>query len=259
MQLVTLITDWNKDDFYTGAVKGMLLSSDENVKVVTLTNQISPYNISEAAFVLRNCYTHYPPGTIHMIAVASDTVQDNQYLAARINGQILLCADNGIMGLLGDAVPEEIYHIRTENEDVAASFPVLSILCKAARDLIKGKNLTDLGESAKDYHKQIPLRATIENNTITGSVIYLDSFGNAITNITRELFDRIGKSRKYEIFVQSKHYRITKLNETYSESGPGDLLALFNSVGLLEIAIRSGSTAELLNLNTDSTVRIEFK
>jgi S-adenosylmethionine hydrolase len=259
MHFVTLTSDWNKDDYYTGAVKGSLLSSCEQVEIVTLSKQIRPYNISEAAFVLRNCFPHYPKGTIHIVAVSSKISPESKFLAAKIDGQYILTGDNGLMGLLGDAEPEEIIFLNQLEEKGPKTFPALTLFCEIACKLIQGESLKELGVPAKDYIKQIPLRATLENNTITGTVIYLDSYGNAITNISRDLFERIGKEREFEIFVQSKHYKISKLNTHYSETTAGDLLALFNSVNLLEVAIRNGSAKELLNLNTDSTIRVEYK
>ena len=98
---------------------------------------------------------------------------------------------------------------------------------------------------------------TIDESTINGSVIYIDSFRNAITNISRELFDQIGKGRPFEIFVQSNHYKINRINKKYSDSSTGEMLALFNSLGLLEIAINSGNAADLLNLSVNSVVRIK--
>ena len=99
----------------------------------------------------------------------------------------------------------------------------------------------------------------MEDKSITGSIIYIDSFMNAISNITRELFERVRKGREFEIYVQSKHYKITSINNFYHESTVGELLAIFNSAGLLEIAINNGSAARLLNLEINSTIRVEFK
>jgi len=111
----------------------------------------------------------------------------------------------------------------------------------------------------KKYQERIPLRAAIDQSVITGSVIYIDSFRNAITNITRDLFDRIGDNRPFEIYVQSNHYVINRLNNYYHETAPGEILAIFNSVGLLEIAINKGNAADLLNLSTNSSIRVKFK
>ena len=259
MQVVTLTTDWKKDDFYTGAIKGSILSSCKDVRIVTLSNQIRTFSVSEAAFVVRNSYLHFPAGTVHIIAVGSDVAPGGDMLASKMNGHFFLTADNGILGLLGDAESSEVVRLTPEGNSEANSFPALSCFSRAACRIINGEQLGALGETADNFRKQIPLRATLENNTITGAVIYIDSFGNAITNISRDLFDRIGKNRQFTIYVQSKHYKINRLNLFYSETSAGDLLALFNSINLLEIAIRNGSAKELLNLNTDSTVRVEFK
>ncbi len=259
MHFVTLTSDWNKDDFYTGAIKGSILSSCENVQIVTLSNRVKQFSVSEAAFIVRNSYHHFPSGTVHIIAVGTETEPDSRLLAAKIDGHYFLTADNGILGLLGDPKSTEIYWINREDDQEAESFASLKYFSRAACRIIGGEEPGALGDPATDSRRQVPMRATLENNSIMGSVIYVDSYGNAITNISLELFQRIGGSKAFIIYVQSKHYTITRLNRYYSETTPGDLLALFNSIGLLEIAIRNGSASELLNLNTNATVRVEFK
>ncbi len=259
MHFVTLTSDWNKDDYYTGAVKGSILSSCNDVQVVTLSNSIRSYSVSEAAFIVRNSCYHFPKGSVHIIAVGSENAPECQLLAAKIDGHYFLTADNGILGLLGDAESSEVVAIARSDDSAAKSFPAYSYFSKIACRIIQGEPFSKLGTPANEIKKQVPLRATLDNNTITGAVIYIDSYGNAITNITRELFDRFGKERKFTIYVQSKHYKINRLNQYYSETTGGDLLALFNSIDLIEIAIRNGSARDLLNLNTDSTIRVEFK
>lgn len=259
MHFITLTSDWNKNDFYAGAVKGKILSACQDVEIVTLSNNIKTYNISEAAFIIRNSYHHFPKGSVHIVAVNTQPEKDSRLLAAKIDGHYFIAADNGIFGLLGDGKAEEIIEIDNDMHKGAMTFPALDLFAPVACRIISGEKITSIGKLIDDSSIQIPLRATLENNTITGTVIYIDSYGNVITNITRELFDRIGKDRIFEIFVQSKHYKITQLNQYYSETSSGDLLAIFNSIDLLEIAIRSGNAAGLLNLNTDSTIRVEFK
>ncbi len=259
MHFITLTSDWNKNDFYAGAVKGKFLSSCQDVEIVTLSHSVKTYNISEAAFILRNSYHHFPKGSIHIVAVNTQPEKECKFLVAKIDGHYFIAADNGIFGLLGDGKAEEIIEIDKESHNGATTFPVLDLFAPIACRIISGEKITSIGKLVDNSSVQVPLRATLENDTITGTVIYIDSYGNVITNITRELFDRIGKSRSFEIYVQSKHYKITKLNQYYPETTSGDLLAIFNSINLLEIAIRSGNAAALLNLNTDSTIRVEFK
>ena len=112
--------------------------------------------------------------------------------------------------------------------------------------------------NAAEYETHTQIRATIDESVISGSIIYIDSYQNAITNISKELFDRVGRDRRFDILVQSNHNKVNSISNTYSDVEPGDLLALFNSAGLLEIAICTGYAAQLLNLNVGSSVRIKF-
>ena len=113
-------------------------------------------------------------------------------------------------------------------------------------------------EKKEEFNKRVPLRPTIDESVIIGSVVYIDSYSNAITNITADLFYRIGNKRKFQIFVQSNTNRINKISKNYNENPEGELLALFNSLNLLEVAMNGGNAAEILALDTDSTVRVRF-
>jgi len=132
------------------------------------------------------------------------------------------------------------------------------VFAPAAAFLASGDKIDDLGSPLNDINRQTPLRATYDEAVIVGSVIYIDSYQNVITNISKELFDKVGRNRRFEILVQSNHYRINKINLTYNETSNGELLAIFNSAQLLEIAINKGNIAELLNLSINSNVRIKF-
>ena len=259
MHIITLTSDWKENDYYVASLKGKLLSACPKAQVIDINHQIKAFNSSQAAFVLRNSYPHFPENSIHIIAVNSEPALGGELLAARKDKHYFLCADNGILGLLGGTEPEEVVSLTENYKDEPDTFVALTIFADAACKLSGGTALNKLGAAVKKYDRQTPLRATIENHTITGSVIYIDSYQNAITNISRELFMRVGEGKAFKIYVQSKHYMIERINQRYNETDPGDLLAIFNSSGLLEIAIRNGNAAGLLKLNTNSTIRIEFK
>jgi S-adenosylmethionine hydrolase len=135
----------------------------------------------------------------------------------------------------------------------------LYVFAPTAAHLAGGKSLDELGSPLPRLNKQMPLLATISESVIAGSVVYIDSYQNAITNISRELFEKIGKGRPFDILVQSYHYKINRINKTYNETSDGELLAIFNSVGLLEIAINRGNVAELLNIGLHSNIRVKFQ
>lgn len=259
MHIITLTSDWNENDHYVASLKGKLLSACPQARIIDISHQIKTFNISQAAFVLRNSYHHFPDNTIHIIAVNSEPLIGGELLAARKDNHFFLCADNGILGLLGGSEPDEVVTIKGDLKEESNTFVALSVFARIACELSEGTPLSKLGSPASAYDKQTPLRATIEDHRIIGSVIYIDSYQNAITNISTDLFKRIGNGRAFKIYIQSKHYMVDRINSRYNETDPGDLLAIFNSSGLLEIAIRNGNAAGLLKLTTNSTIRVEFE
>jgi S-adenosyl-L-methionine hydrolase (adenosine-forming) len=255
MSIVTLTSDWNSDDYYSAAVKGRILSGCPDVKIIDISNQIPSFNIALAAFQLKYSYKHFPPGTVHIIAVNNETKETRPIIALRANGHFFIGNDNGLFGLLLDNDPEEVVAIE---KPFTGTFPEL-LFAETACQIIQTGKLTGTSTKYAQVYKQVPMLPAIEESVINGSVIYIDSYKNAITNISIDLFQQIGKDRQFEILVQSNHYRITRLNKRYGDSSLGEMLALFNSLGLLEIAINRGNAADLLNLVMNSSIRIKFK
>jgi len=256
MPIITLTTDWNKNDYYIGALKGAILNQCNNATVIDISHQIKPFNIFQAAFILKSCYAGFPEGTIHIIGVKSDYSSENQHLIVKADNHYFIGADNGIFSLLFDEKPIQAFVIKNEK---STSFPELDVFAKVACDIINGAQLESVEMPTDKIVRRVSLHATIEDSIIIGRIVYIDSYQNAITNISYELFQQVGKDRQFKIFVQSNGNVISKINKTYQETAPGELLAIFNSINLLEIAINEGNAAELLNLDTNSTVRIKFK
>lgn len=256
MPIITLTTDWNTNDYYVGTIKGRILGQCPDVQIVDISHRVASFNINQAAFILRNSYASFPAGTVHIVGVNTEGGKDRPFLVAHYDKHYFIGTDNGIFGLLFSNEPEVVISIKTTGE--ITPFSCHTVFAETACKLAKGEKPASLGKKVTEWKKRVPIRAAIEESVINGSVIYIDSFRNAITNISKDLFDRIGKNRRFEIFVQSNHYKITRINRFYHETSPGEILALFNSVGLLEIAISNGNAADLLNLSTNSGIRIKF-
>jgi S-adenosylmethionine hydrolase len=255
MSIITITSDWNSDDFYTAALKGRILSLYADARIVDISNQIPAFNLPLAAFQLKHSYRYFPAGTVHIITVNSENIE-RPAVAVKANDHFFVGNDNGIFGLLLEDEPEEMVSL----EDAGiSSFPELTVFADAACKIAASGTLRNAGKPYKELYKQVPMLPAIEESVINGGVIYIDSYKNAITNISLELFERIGKGRQFEIYVQSNHYKINRINKKYGESTLGEMLALFNSVDLLEIAINRGNAADLLNLSLNSPVRIKFK
>jgi S-adenosyl-L-methionine hydrolase (adenosine-forming) len=258
MAIITLTTDWKSNDFYVGAVKGAILSAYAQAQVIDINHQVSAFNTAQAAFIVKNSFEYFPKGTVHVIDVNSEATIQTPYIALQYLDHFFIGTDNGGFGLICKDNIQTIVKIEKFFDEKFQTFPALHVFAPAAAYLAAGNYITDLGQQLSDINRQTPLRATIDEAVIAGSVIYIDSYQNVITNISKELFDRVGRNRRFEILVQSNHYKINKINITYNETSNGELLAIFNSTGLLEIAINKGNIAELLNLGINSNVRIKF-
>lgn len=256
MPIITLTTDWKQNDYYVGALKGKLISNCPGATIIDISHQIQTFNILQASFVLKNSYKQFPEGSIHIVGVNSDT-KNNRQLLVLADNHYFIGADNGLFSLVFDKKPERIILI-DDNIGPYTTFNALSLFSSIAVHVANGKPVESLGTLIAGYKQHVPIRPAIDSSVINGSVIYIDSYANAITNISRELFQRVGKERPFEIYVQSNYYKINQLSKSYTDVPVGELLAIFNSVGLLEVAIHNGNASELLNLGINSSIRVKF-
>lgn len=256
MPAITLTSDWNRQDHYLAAIKGKLFSVENNYRIIDINHNIKSYNSTQAAFVLRNAYIYFPEKSIHLILVNTDPGDQFKVLLVKANGHYFIGTDNGIFSMILGETDSLVYELDYSQKN--KTFISLDFFSEIAMKLASGEKPEKLGKKINDFIRKIPIRPTIDDNSLTGSIVYVDSYENAISNISRNLFERISKGRKFRIYVQSKHYMIEEIKKSYSEVPSGELLALFNSSGLLEIAINNGNAASLLNLSLSSTIRIEI-
>ena len=252
MPVITLTTEWRPDDIYNGIIRGKLCSLCPGVTLIENAGNIPAFNISHASFVVRNTFSNYPEGTIHIICVHSEPGRDSDCLIVKAKGHYFIGTDNGIFNLILNSEPDEI--VRIAHKGISDE---LEIFSKAAAGIISGKKLSELGKPERTISEHIPLRATIEKDVIIGSIIFIDSYGNAISNITREVFARVFEGRLYRILIQSNKNFTDKIVNRYSDVPVGELLAKFNSLDLLEIAINGENVSELLSISVGSAVRID--
>ncbi|NLV18450.1 MAG: SAM-dependent chlorinase/fluorinase [Bacteroidetes bacterium] len=252
MRTITLTTEWRPDDIYQGIIKGKLCSLCPDITIIDNASNIPAFDIMHASFVIRNTFRNYPEGTIHIICVHSEALPQQDHLLVKAGGHFFIGTDNGIFNLV---LNNEIYEaVRIDSYD---DVDELELFARVAADLMKGKKLSEIGNTPVKISERFPLRATIDKDVITGSIIFIDSYGNAVSNITREVFYRVFEGKEYKISVQSNKNHTGHIVKKYSDVPVGELLARFNSLELLEIAINGANVAELLSLGTGSVIRIE--
>jgi S-adenosyl-L-methionine hydrolase (adenosine-forming) len=252
MPVITLTTEWKPDDIYYGIIKGKLSSKCPGITIIDNAGNIPAFNLSLASFIIRNTYNNYPKGSVHIICVHSEAHKEQEHLLVKARDHFFIGTDNGIFNLILNAEPDEVIKI-----DHDGTSDELEIFAKAASDLLTGKKPSDLGESVKTLIERIPLRATIDKDVIIGSIIFIDSYGNAISNITREVFYRVFDNKPYRILIQSNKNCTENISQKYSDVPVGEMLARFNQLDLLEISINGADVSELLSLSVGSVLRID--
>ncbi len=257
MAIITLTTDLGSRDFYQAALKGSILRMLPGVQIVDITHEIPAYNISHAAFVLKNVYNYFPENTVHLIGIDSVFNEKTRYLALKYRGHYFVGADNGIFSLLFEEMPEEIVELHILQDLKFLHFPLVDIFVKAATSLARGLPLMDIGIPTEEIEQRSLLHPVMEKDMIRGSVIYIDAFSNVITNVTKELFTRIQKNRDFTLYFK-KNETINQLSWHYNEVPEGEKLCLFGISNHLEIAINKGKASGLLGLQLNDIIRIEF-
>jgi len=252
MPVITLTTEWKPDDIYYGIIKGKLSSRCPGTVIIDNAGNIPAFSISQASFIIRNTFSNYPKDSVHIICVHSEAHKDEDHLIVRARDHYFIGTDNGIFNLILNSDPDEVVKI-----DHHGTSDELEIFAKAASELIAGKKLSELGKPVKILSERVPLRATIDKDVIIGSIIFIDSYGNAISNITKEVFYRVFENKAYRILIQSNKNYTDHISEKYSDVPVGEMLARFNQLDLLEISINGADVSELLSLSLGSVLRID--
>ena len=258
MAIITLTTDLGDKDIYLAALKGSILKLLPTVNIVDITNSVSAFNIQQAAFILKNSFHYFPNNTVHLIGIDTVYSGDTKYLALKYKNHYFVGADNGIFSLMFNDDPDELVELTIMQDLKFLHFPLADIFVKAACHLAKGGKLGEIGISLDGIEKKMNLQPVIEKNLIKGAVIYIDSFQNVITNITKDLFNRVQQGRKFVLYFK-RNETITHLSWHYNEVPEGEKLCLFGISDHLEIAINKGNASGLLGLNLGDSVIIDFQ
>ncbi len=272
MTFITLTTDWQTSDYYSGMIKGRLLRLMPDAVIIEINQHIEPFHVLQASFVLRQVLPEYPEGTIHLFLVNQGHQPGIWPAIVKYKNQFLVGWDDGILSHIMDSDPD--YYLRLDHGilegidqlsgigepmlNIEPSFPELSLFTRISLFLSKGYTLDQVGPNVPDFSRSNAWLPVIQKNQIDGQVVFIDSYRNAITNIPKAEFVRAGAGRDFEITIKSNRYKIYGISNTYLESDPGELLAIFNSAGLLEIAIVQGNAAELMGFEPGTPIKIKF-
>jgi len=257
VSLITLTSDYGKDSPYIAAVKGAIYCKIPDANIVDICHSIPPFNVKQAAFILRNTCKNFPKGTWHIICIDTNIKLHKQFLVIEKNEHFFIAADNGIFSLLFDEVPNEVQKISESNFNQFDLFPEKNLFINVVKAFLDKSIPEGMTEKGKVKNIQQSLKPTKEGNTIKGAVMYLDGFQNAITNIDYEMFNSFVQNRPFKIFYRRKLF-INKISRNFSDHNAGDEVALFNENGHLIITMERGHGAQLLGIRPESIITIEI-
>lgn len=257
MAIITLTSDWGHSDYYSAAVKGVILSQLPNATIVDITHEIAAFNTIDAGFVVKHCFRNFPAGTIHIIAVDTIESADVPHVVVKAEGQYFISADNGVFRQILDDF-EEAVEINVMQDSDSFNFPARDRFAKVAVMIAKGVPLSEIGPK-RETLRGAEFCAVVRDDSIEGIVIHIDSYGNLITNITKADFYQARRGRDFTIFVKGRLYTINKISDSYLDvTETADLVAIFGSHDNLEIAMREAPIASLCGIEFRSPIRVVF-
>ena len=274
MSIITFTSDYGLVDHRVPSVKGKILSLNENVKIVDISHEIQAYNLLQTAYIVRNAYSFFPKGTVHIIAVDSFYTKDRKCILYQADGHYFIAADNGVLSLIFyDIKPEAVYEITFNNRfDDEVNFTSTDIFAPVAVHLKNGGLPEVIGRKYKNP-KQLSFPRAVYNESermIIGEIMYIDNFGNVISNISKKFFEKNGVG--YENFiVKFRNLALSKIYNQYTEfisdwqnehEYHGKSVAIFNDAGLLELTIYKGNSQNgaktLFGMKVGESIYIEF-
>ena len=275
MSIITLTTDYGYKDYSVSELKAKIYNEISDVRIVDVSHNISPFNLTEAAYIIKSAYRHFPQGSIHIIGVESDLTPENSHIAMKFDNNYFIGADNGVFSMIiddfkADSIVEINIH-KNYNNAISAN----DVFVKIATHLSRDGKLEVIGKPIDSIKEIKDIKPVIsnDNNQILGSVIYIDNYGNVVTNITEKIFNDVSKSRPFNIYA--RNVKFDKIFNNYSDAidytipkekreEDGKKIALFNSLGYLELSIYKsnpatvGSASTLFGLNYRDQISIHF-
>ena len=254
-RIITLTTDFGYRDPYAGVMKGVIMSRQADCVIVDLTHGITSHSVLEANFSIRGSYPFFPDGTLHVIVVDPGVGGQRRILYVEHRGHRFLAPDNGVLtGLLKET--DRLISVENRDffrEEVSYTFHGRDIFAPVAAALAGGLDPGELGPETDQPVIVNWSEPTLDRDTIEGSIIYIDVFGNLVTNITREHIRKLDSDQP-KVFLCGREIGCPQTS--YAWSAKGEPLAILDSFDHLEIAVNEGNAAEIYKVGTGDEVTV---
>lgn len=255
------MTDFGEDDFFAASMKAVIFGINPDVHIVDITHRIPSYHIHLAGFVLFSAYKYFPSHTIFVVVVDPGVGSERRVLLAETKKYFFIGPDNGVLSL--SLWSEEICQIRELNNDTyflekkSRTFEGRDKMAPAAAWLSRGVPVCEFGPRVSRFKEMEIREPRVERDEIFGRIVYIDKFGNLITNITEEMIDRIEAGRgKEALALRIGDKAEARFRPTYAQAEKGEVFFLIGSLGLIEVAAKEDSAAAKVPAGIGQEVKV---
>ena len=261
IRVITLLTDFGTDDYFVGAMKGVILTRSPTSVLVDITHSIPPQDIRAAAFTLSAAYSYFPSGSIHLAVVDPGVGSDRRPVLVEAASHLFVGPDNGLFSLVLEQVPAaRIRHLINTSyflPNRSSTFHGRDIFAPVAAALAQGLPPEDLGPTVQDPIRLASIRCeSMSDGTVVGQIMHIDHFGNCITNLPWDRLLTLSAGRPF--FLRVNEFQIQKLAQSYHEgtSDPGQPFLIHGSAGYLEISVESNSASRQFKIRRGDPVHL---
>ncbi len=255
--ILTLTTDFGLSDHYVGAMKGVILGICEQAQIVDITHEVTPFEITEGAYLIAQAHGCFPPKTVHVVVVDPGVGTARRPILMEAAGQYFIAPDNGVLSMIYSREKHKIRLISSERyfrKPVSRTFHGRDIFSPVGAHLCAGVPPSKLGKLINDY-----LRPAFEKPQRTGKrswngrILKLDRFGNIITNFHVDEFPDL---ERRPFMIQIGPQEISVMARNYAEAGPGELFVIVGSSGYLEVSLNQGSAAKQIGCESGAAAEL---
>lgn len=264
MKLVSLTTDFGLRDPYVAQLKAALLTVCPNAIIVDVTHDVEKYNVAMGGIILASTIRFFPEGSIHVGVVDPGVGGPRKPIIVETERSMLVGPDNGLLAMAAEQ--EGIKHVFEITErkymrhEVSKTFHGRDIFAPVAGHLANGVNPKNIGREVKDITPLRIPKPVVKKGSIKAQVLYVDSFGNVVTNVRNRDVEEAGLKLNDEVKVKTENKSVKAFyKEAYWEAESGKPVLMLGSQGFMEIALKEGSAAKALKLNRGEKLRISFK
>jgi hypothetical protein len=262
--IITMTTDFGLRDHFVGAMKGAILTINPDANLLDISHDVASFSVVDGAFTIAQAYQYFPSDTVHLVIVDPGVGGERRPILVQAGRHVFVGPDNGVFSFIYEREERiTVRHITASHyflQPVSRTFHGRDIFSPIAAWLTKGIEASKFGEPISDYNRIANLNPTMESEKrARGMVLKADKFGNLITNFSVALFPQFVQPQAPLFRLEIKGQQLTRLRETFCEEAPGEVFAIVDSSGYLEIVCNGTAASRALNACPGDDIVLTFQ